>query len=29
LKLRTKAVLSSALESRNTEPCRFVYEIVE
>jgi hypothetical protein len=28
LKLRTKAVLSSALESRSTKPCRFVYEIV-
>ena len=28
-KLRTKAVLSSALESCRTKPCRFVYEIVE
>jgi hypothetical protein len=29
VKLRTKAVLSSTLESNRTQPCRFVYEIVE
>ncbi len=29
LKLRTKAVLSSTLASNHTQPCRFVYEIVE
>ena len=28
VKLATKAVLSSALASEGTEPCRFVYEIV-
>jgi hypothetical protein len=29
LKLRTKAVLSSTLASNHTQPCRFVYEIIE
>lgn len=29
VKLSTRAVLSSALDSRRKEPCRFVFEIVE
>ena len=29
VKLETKAVLSSALNSLRTEPCRFVYEVVD